>query len=59
MIHAQAENVSSRPVTGGVEYLFEARDIPRDPEQAPMAGTIKVYVLALEGQEPVFTQVLR
>ena len=59
MIHAQAENVSSRAVTGGMEYLFEARDIPRDPEQAPMAGTIKVYVLALDGQTPVFTQVLR
>ena len=59
MIHAQAENVSSRAVTGGMEYLFEARDIPRDPSMAPMAGTIKVYVLALDGQEPVFTQVLR
>ena len=59
MIHAQAENVSSRAVTGGMEYLFEARDIPRDPEQAPAPGTIKVYVLALEGQAPVFTQVLR
>ena len=59
MIHAQAEQVSSRAVTGGMEYLFEARDIPRDPAFAGMAGTIKVYVLAVDGQDPVFTQVLR
>ena len=59
MIHAEAQSVSSRPVTGGMEYLFEARDIPRDPEFADRAGTIKVYVLDIEGQDPVFTQVLR
>ena len=59
MIHAQAENVSSRAVTGGTEYLFEAKDIPWNPEQAEMARTIKIYVLALEGKDPEFTQVLR
>ena len=61
MIQAKAENVSSRPVPGGTEYIFEARDIPRGPVPAPDAAmpSIKVYVLDLEGQDPVFTQVLR
>ena len=59
MIHAKAENVASRAVTGGTEYLFEARDIPADPDQADKAHLIKVYVLCEEGKAPVFTQVLR
>ena len=59
MLSAKAEKVQSRPVPGGTEYLFEARDIPRGPEQPEMARTIKVYVLALDGQAPVFTQVVR
>jgi hypothetical protein len=59
MIHAKAENVASRAVTGGTEYLFEARDIPADPDQADQAHLIKVYVLCEEGKAPVFTQVLR
>ena len=61
MISAKAESVSSRKVTGGTEYLFEARDVPRGPAPGPggPSGTIKVYVLDLDGQDPVFTQVLR
>lgn len=59
MLNAKAENVASRAVTDGTEYLFEARDIPRDPAQADNARTIKVYVLKLDGKDPVFTQVLR
>ena len=59
MISAKAEAVASRAVTGGTEYLFEARDIPRGEGAAPSASTIKVYVLDLDGQDPVFTQVLR
>ena len=59
MINAKAENVASRAISGGMEYLFEARDIPRDPEHLEMAGVSKIYVLALDGQEPVFTQVVR
>ena len=59
MINAKAERVASRAVPGGTEYLFEARDIPRDPEQENMAGSMKVYVLAMDGQDPVFTQVVR
>ena len=58
MIHAAAKNVSSREVTGGTEYLFEAEDAP-DPRFPDGPRIIKVYVLDLEGQEPVFTQVLR
>ena len=50
MLHAVAQRVSSRAVPGGTEYLFEAEDNGR---------VIKVYVLDLEGKEPVFTQVVR
>lgn len=55
MIKAKAQQVASRPVPGGMEYLFEALDsrMPDNPR------TLKVYVLDLEGQDPVFTQVLR
>ena len=52
MIHAQAAEVASRAVEGGVEYFFTANNVDNP-------GTIKVYVLVLEGQAPVFTQVLR
>ena len=52
MISATAEQVSSREVPGGMEYLFVARNKTGE-------GTIKVYVLAETGKDPVFTQVLR
>ena len=62
MISAKAAEVASRAVPGGTEYLFTAQDTPRGPmpvaEDAP-ARFIKVYVLAEDGKEPVFTQVLR
>ena len=60
MIHAAATEVASRTVPGGVEYLFTAKDLPTGPaaEDAP-DHFIKVYVLAEDGKEPVFTQVLR
>ena len=65
MIHAQADEVSSRTVPGGVEYLFTAKDMPMGPGPGPdVAGDIpphvlKVYVLVEEGKAPVFTQVVR
>ena len=60
MISAKAADVASRAVPGGMEYLFTAQETPRGPvaEDAP-AHFIKVYVLAEDGKEPVFTQVLR
>ena len=59
MIHAQATEVASRTVPGGIEYLFTAKDLPRDPAVEIPDHFIKVYVLAEEGKDPVFTQVLR
>ena len=59
MIHAAATEVASRAVPGGVEYLFTAKDLPRDPAVEMPDHFIKVYVLAEDGKEPVFTQVLR
>ena len=57
MLRARATQVASRAVTGGTEYRFEAEDQPRNPAAEPRI--IQVYVLHLDGQEPVFTQVIR
>ena len=60
MLHAQAKTVASRALPDGVEYLFTAVDLPReDNPNMPPAGELKVYVTVLEGENPVFTQVVR
>lgn len=60
MMHAQATTVASRTIPNGVEYLFNAKDLPReDMPNMPPAGEMKVYVTVLEGEAPVFTQVIR
>ena len=60
MIHAKASTVSSRTIPGGTEYLFTAVDLPREgAPQAQPAGEMKVYVTALDGATPEFTQVVR
>ena len=51
MIQAQAQEVASRALPEGTEYLFSAKD--------SRGAIIKVYVLAEEGKDPVFTQVIR
>lgn len=58
MIHAKATEVASRAVPEGREYLFTARDLPRDGGET-LGREMKVYVLAADGQDPVFTQVVR
>ena len=60
MIHAKAETVAQRTVPGGMEYLFTAKDTPRDGGQPmPNSGLMKVYVIVINGQAPEFTQVVR
>ena len=61
MIHAKAEEVTARNVPGGMEYIFTARDLPREMPGGvtPEPRTMKVYVLAEEGKAPVFTEVVR
>lgn len=58
MIHAKATEAASRAVPEGREYLFTARDLPRDGGET-LGRELKVYVLAADGQDPVFTQVVR
>lgn len=60
MINAKATTVASRAIPGGTEYLFTAASLPQ-PGAGPGAPAteIKVYVTALNGQVPEFTQVLR
>lgn len=59
MIQAKATKVASRKIPGGTEYLFTAADKPRPGGPQMPAGEMKVYVTALEGEAPVFTQVVR
>ena len=68
MIRARASAVASRAIPGGREYLFTAVDIPRGegPKPGPKDDApkfepreMKVYVTVLDGQAPVFTQVVR
>lgn len=59
-LNAIPELVGSRAIPGGTEYLYIAKDLPRkDMPNMPPAGEMKVYVTVLDGQEPVFTQVVR
>lgn len=60
MLNAKAVAVASRLHPDGTEYLFIAKDQPREggPDMPP-AGDLKVYVLVEEGCAPVFTQVIR
>ena len=59
MIHAKAKTVASRSIPGGTEYLFFAADQPRPGAPQMPAGEMQVYVTVLEGEAPVFTQVVR
>ena len=59
MIHAKAVSAASRTIPGGTEYLFTAVDEPRDDAPVADPGEMQVYVTALEGEAPVFTQVVR
>ena len=60
MLNAKAIAVASRTIPEGTEYLFTAKDQPReDNDKMPPAGELKVYVLVQEGKAPVFTKVVR
>ena len=60
MLHAQAKTVASRALPNGTEYLFTAVDLPREGrDDMPLAGELQVYVTVVEGEAPVFTQVVR
>lgn len=60
MIHAEAKTVASRSLPDGTEYLFTAVDLPREQNaDMPPAGEMKIYVTVTEGEDPVFTRVVR
>ena len=60
MLNAKAVAVASRLHPDGTEYLFTAKDQPREQRaDMPPANDLKVYVLVEEGCAPVFTQVIR
>ena len=60
MINARATTVASRTIPEGMEYLFVAKDMPREQgPKMPPAGDMKVYVTVEKGDTPVFTKVIR
>ena len=60
MLNAKAMTVASRAIPEGIEYLFTAKDMPReDNPKMPPAGELKVYVTVEQGKTPVFTKVVR
>ena len=59
MLHAQAKAVALRSIPGGTEYLFTAEDLPREDNPGMPTGELKVYVTVAEGENPVFTRVVR
>ena len=60
MLNAKAEAVATRTIPDGTEYLFTAKDMPReDNPKMPPAGELKVYVTVEKGDTPVFTKVVR
>ncbi len=59
MLHAQAKAVASRTIPGGTEYLFTAEDLPREDNPGMPTGELKVYVTVSDGENPVFTRVVR
>ena len=59
MLKAKPSEVSSRKVPEGVEYLFTALDTPWEPTPESSFVEVKVYVLAENGKDPVFTRVVR
>ena len=59
MLHAQAKAVASRSIPEGTEYLFTAEDHPREDNSEMPVKELKVYVTVAEGENPVFTRVVR
>lgn len=60
MIHASAKSVAMRAIPNGTQYLFTAIDLPReDNPDMPPAGEMQVFVTVIDGQAPVFTEVIR
>ncbi len=59
MLHAKATEASARAIPGGTEYQFTAVDLPREGLPQQPGRVFKVYVNALDGQAPEFTQVVR
>ena len=60
MLNAKATTVASRAIPEGTEFLFTAKDMPReDNPKMPPAGELKVYVTVENDSTPVFTKVVR
>ena len=60
MLNAKAMTVATRAIPEGTEYLFTAKDMPRENNpKMPPAGELKVYVTVEKDAKPFFTKVVR
>jgi flavodoxin len=61
MLNAKAVTVAMRPINDstGTEYLFTAKDMPREKGSKMPPSDIEVYVKVEKGKAPVFTRVVR
>ena len=48
-----------RAIPDGTEYLFTAVDLPREGAPEMPAHELQIYVTVVNGEAPVFTQVVR
>lgn len=59
MIKAQAVSVATRPIPYGIEYLYIAKDLPREDRPDMPLSEMQIYVTVAHGEAPVFTKVVR
>lgn len=59
MIKAQAVSVATRPIPYGIEYLYVAKDLPREDRPDMPLSEMQIYVTLANGAAPVFTKVVR
>ena len=61
MLNAKAVTVAMRPINDstGTEYLFTAKDMPREKGSKMPPRDIEVYVKVEKGKAPEFTRVVR
>ena len=58
MLNAKSTAVAMREIPEGMEYMFSAKDQPRD-DKGGEPRDILVYVTVEKGKAPVFTKVVR
>ena len=59
MIKAEAVSVATRHIPYGIEYLYIAKNLPREDRPDMPLTEMQIYVTVANGEMPVFTKVVR